>query len=68
MENNPKLLNEKYANRFTEYDYLGEIWIPLLDTILSIYGSIIRLKSGESINNASIINKEEQYESSRSVR
>ncbi|KAG1416186.1 hypothetical protein G6F58_006097 [Rhizopus delemar] len=68
MENNPRLLEKKYASRFTEYDYLGKIWVPLFDSILAINGSIIRLKSGESINSISTGNKEEQYESSKSVK
>ncbi|KAG1148352.1 hypothetical protein G6F37_005760 [Rhizopus arrhizus] len=68
MENNPRLLEKKYASCFTEYDYLGKIWIPLFDSILAINGSTIRLKSGESINSINTGNKEEQYESSKSAK
>ncbi|KAG2235353.1 hypothetical protein INT48_004972, partial [Thamnidium elegans] len=60
MENNPKLLEKKYTSRFTEYDYLGKVWIPFILTSF--------ICSGESINSVSTVNKEEQYESSKSVK
>ncbi|ORE02123.1 hypothetical protein BCV72DRAFT_319317, partial [Rhizopus microsporus var. microsporus] len=44
MEDNPRLLEKKYASRFTEYDYLGKVWSPLFDSILAMNGSTIRLK------------------------
>ncbi|KAL9542447.1 hypothetical protein MBANPS3_008605 [Mucor bainieri] len=67
LEHNPKIFEKKHADRLTEYDYLNKVWTPLIDAVFAINGSIIRMKSGESINDISTSNKQEVYHDRSSI-
>ncbi|CDH58353.1 predicted protein [Lichtheimia corymbifera JMRC:FSU:9682] len=41
------------CSRWTESDYIVKIWGPIIESILAINNSKIRLKTGESVNNIS---------------
>ncbi|KAL9540473.1 hypothetical protein MBANPS3_009662 [Mucor bainieri] len=58
---------EKHADCLTEYGYPNKVWPPLIDAVLAINGSIIRMKSGESINDISTSNKQEAYHNRSSI-
>ncbi|KAI9484137.1 MAG: hypothetical protein EXX96DRAFT_166402 [Benjaminiella poitrasii] len=67
LEHSPKMFEKKHADRLTEYDYLNKVWTPLIDAVFTINGSIIRMKSGESINDTSTSNKQEVYHDRSSI-
>ncbi|KAG1438870.1 hypothetical protein G6F56_012492 [Rhizopus delemar] len=47
LESNAFLLNPDNLHRVTEYDFITQIWSPLLKSIIDVHG-ILRLKIGES--------------------
>ncbi|KAL1925945.1 hypothetical protein VTP01DRAFT_7223 [Rhizomucor pusillus] len=60
------LLNKASSSRVTEYDCLLKAWGPLIDKMCCT-NSIVRLKSGESINPITTANKSVMYADNKNV-
>ncbi|CAO3649660.1 unnamed protein product [Cunninghamella blakesleeana] len=67
LENHERIFQKQLYKRFTEYDYLLKIWGPIMEAILSINKNMIRIKSGESINQSSSQMKQQQYSDSSRI-
>ncbi|KAK4516293.1 putative tRNA threonylcarbamoyladenosine biosynthesis protein kae1 [Mucor velutinosus] len=61
MKKYPHMLIKPPSKKVTESDYLQCIWSRILEAMFPPEKNIIRIKSGESVNSASNINKNEQY-------
>ncbi|KAL7333948.1 hypothetical protein PS15p_202785 [Mucor circinelloides] len=62
------MLMKPPTKKVTQSDYLRCIWSRILEALFPPEKNLIRIKSGESINSASNINKNEQYVGAASVK
>lgn len=61
LDRNSFILNQANNDRVTEYDYLVQIWAPLLTSITNMDNNIIRLKVGESTSTYTTLAKKRLY-------
>ncbi|KAL1932143.1 hypothetical protein VTP01DRAFT_9199 [Rhizomucor pusillus] len=61
IDEHQAMLQRNSSSRYTESDYLGRIWLPLLDCVLGSGNRHIRAKSGESVSHHTVCAKQRQY-------
>ncbi|ORX42587.1 hypothetical protein DM01DRAFT_1411796 [Hesseltinella vesiculosa] len=60
IDSNQFLLDPTNVDRVTEYDFIVQVWTPLLKSIVDIHG-LLRLKIGESSPKAGTMARKRQY-------
>ncbi|KAI8393533.1 uncharacterized protein BYT42DRAFT_551376 [Radiomyces spectabilis] len=61
IESNQFLLDPSHIDRVTEYDFIVQVWTPLVEAVINIHG-LLRLKIGESSPKAGSMARKRRYD------